>query len=80
MTLVARVARGELPTFSRKELGVLRLVCKGVATHEIAKEMRIAPKTIDSIRARVMDKTHTDCATALVGHVLSKDYVDAATR
>lgn len=74
-------ARGpRVPTFSERELDVLRLVCEGHSTKEIARELGLQAKTVDEIRLRLMEKTGTDRATALVRYACEERFVELRPR
>jgi DNA-binding NarL/FixJ family response regulator len=61
---------------SRREMAVLREMCEGWTTKEIAQSMGLQPKTVDSIRARLMEKTGTQRSTALVRFACEQRFVD----
>jgi len=61
---------------SRREMAVLREMCEGWTTKEIAHSMGLQPKTVDSIRARLMEKTKTARSTALVRYACEQRFVD----
>jgi len=43
--------------FTPRELAVLRLICKGLTTPEIAEELIIGSRTVDGHRQRLLEKT-----------------------
>lgn len=43
--------------FTKRELDVLRLICKGRTTPEIAEELIIGSRTVDGHRQRLLEKT-----------------------
>jgi DNA-binding NarL/FixJ family response regulator len=47
----------ELPQFTKKEVEVLRLLCKGLTTDEIADKMFISKRTVEGYRAKLLQKT-----------------------
>lgn len=61
---------------SHREMAVLREMCEGWTTKEIAQSMGLQPKTVDSIRARLMEKTGTQRSTALVRYACEQRFVD----
>lgn len=61
---------------SHRELEVLHLLCKGLANHEIAKEMKISPRTVDGHRANILDKTHSKNSIALVIYAIKTGLVN----
>ncbi len=61
---------------SHRELEVLQLMCRGLANHEIAKELNISPRTVDGHRANILDKTHSKNSIALVVYAIRKGLVN----
>jgi two-component system, NarL family, response regulator NreC len=49
-------AQGTLAGLSPRERQVLALTAAGHSSTEIAKQLRLSPKTVDTYRARIMDK------------------------
>ncbi len=49
-------AQGALAGLSARERQVLALTAAGHSSTEIAKQLRLSPKTVDTYRARIMDK------------------------
>ena len=65
---VAEIASGRcgLANLSGRESQVLALLCDGLSTKEIARRVRLEPKTVEFVRSRLMQKTGTRCAAELV--------------
>lgn len=55
-----------VPSFTAREADILRRISEGETTKEIARGLGLEPKTIEGIRARLMEKTATTSSTALV--------------
>lgn len=51
---------------TERELGIIRLVCKGFSNQEIADEMYVSKRTIEKHRANVMEKCHCKNTASLV--------------
>ena len=71
----------EPPARSRltaREREVLRLVAQGYSNGAIAARLHLSPKTVDSHRARVMDKLDLHSRAALTGYALHQGYVVVA--
>lgn len=49
-------ARGEAPALSEREGGVLRLIAKGYSNKEIAARLDLSVKTVETYKARAMEK------------------------
>lgn len=57
---------GMLITISKTEFVCLQILVKGLSNKEIAKEMGISPRTVDTLLERMMRKTQTSNRLALV--------------
>lgn len=65
----AMVAPGQAEPLSRlspREVNIVRLVALGKSSADIAHELQISPKTVDSYRSRIMAKLGVADVTALV--------------
>lgn len=51
---------------SRRELEVLRLVCDGYSSHEIAEALEIGKKTVDTHRSSIMKKLGVENTSQLI--------------
>jgi DNA-binding NarL/FixJ family response regulator len=56
----------DLAHLSERELQVFQLLGAGCGSHDIAKQLRISPKTVDTYRERLKDKLHLPDARALL--------------
>jgi DNA-binding NarL/FixJ family response regulator len=59
----------------REEL-VLKLIAYGFSTKEIAAEMRLSTKTVDTYRARGTDKLSLSSRASIVKYGASKGWFD----
>ncbi|MCM2369477.1 LuxR C-terminal-related transcriptional regulator [Aporhodopirellula aestuarii] len=59
------VAVSPVESLSDRELETFRMIGQGVPTKEIAKEMCLSPKTIETYRARIKEKLEIDDITSL---------------
>jgi DNA-binding NarL/FixJ family response regulator len=57
-----------LSELSNRELEIYRLVGQGVSTKEIARQLCLSVKTVESHRANIKQKLGVDTAAALVAH------------
>ena len=80
--VVADIARGSrgLPALSEREQTVLQQLCEGLSTKEIARNLRLQPKTVEFVRSRLMMKTGTRRATELVRFACDEGFVDVQSR
>ena len=46
-----------LPHFTERELAIIRLICQQLCNKEIAHELGLSPRTIESYRERIFEKT-----------------------
>jgi len=59
-------------TLSEREKEVLKLTAEGYTAQEIADRLVLSPKTVDTYRARVMDKLNLHHRAELVKYALRK--------
>lgn len=64
-----------LPDFTEREMEILQLVCKGLSTFEIAEEISLSPKTIDSYRSKLITKTNSKNTVSLVVYAIKNGLV-----
>jgi DNA-binding NarL/FixJ family response regulator len=55
---------------SDRELEVFRLIGRGLGTRQIAQEIRVSVKTVDSYRAHIKEKLKLENATELMKHAI----------
>jgi DNA-binding NarL/FixJ family response regulator len=67
-TLKPAAASDDLSGLSNRELQIYRLVGQGVSTKEIARQLCVSAKTVESHRANIKQKLGVDTAAALVAH------------
>ena len=60
---------------SNREIEILKLVCLGQSTAEIAAAYFISPRTVDTHRARLLDKTGSKNSAELVLYALRKKII-----
>jgi DNA-binding NarL/FixJ family response regulator len=58
----------DLDELSNRELQIYRLVGRGVSTKDIARQLCLSAKTVESHRANIKQKLGVDTAAALVAH------------
>jgi len=54
---IRQISFNEMPVFTNKENEVLRLICRGYSTEEMADEMNISKRTIEGYRLKLLQKT-----------------------
>ena len=79
-SIVLKMARGEerppYDTLSRREKEVLLKVGMGKSTKEIAFELRLSHHTINTYRARLLEKLNIKTTAQLIRYVLEKHLLD----
>jgi two-component system, NarL family, response regulator NreC len=55
---------------SEREVEVLRAICEGVSTREIARRLRVSVKTIETHRRRMMEKLRIFSMAELIKHAI----------
>ena len=58
--------RARLPKLSDREIEIIRLICKGKSNKEIASELYLSPRTIESHRENIYEKTGTRSSAEVV--------------
>ncbi len=71
-----RRARHDL---SEREEEVLKLTAEGFSNHEIAEQLAISPKTVDTYRQRIMEKLDLHHRAELVHYALDRGLLRAGT-
>lgn len=61
---------------SDREMEVLQLICRACSTKDIAEKLFISPKTVEGHKAKLMEKTKTSNAVALVLFAIKNHLVD----
>ncbi|MBE9467797.1 MAG: response regulator transcription factor [Bacteroidetes bacterium] len=61
---------------SKRELEVLREICKGFSNQEIADELSISKRTVDKHRANLLSKTQSKNTASLVMYAIENKLVD----
>lgn len=61
-----RQAKERLGRLSTRELEVLRLMVEGQTSKQIAKQLSVSPRTIETHRAHLMEKLEADSLAALI--------------
>lgn len=76
--VVAQIASGsaDVPALTGREIEVLQLICDGFSSKEIARKLGLSPKTIESFRAALLEKTRARSSTRLVRFACDHRYVD----
>lgn len=68
---------GDAAELSGREREVLQLIAEGLSTREIAKELGISVKTVQTHRANLMQKTGVHKASSLVRYAIREGFVSA---
>jgi DNA-binding NarL/FixJ family response regulator len=63
---IRQFSSSEIPSFTGKEIEVLKLLCKGFSTVEIADELCLSKRTVEGYRAKLLEKTNTSNTINLV--------------
>lgn len=60
---------------SERELEVLRLICEGFTTAEIAEQIFLSPRTVDGHRTRIMEKLGVHNTASLVAFAIKNSLI-----
>ena len=63
---IRQFSTSEIPNFTKKEIEVLKLLCKGFSTIEIADDLCLSKRTVEGYRAKLLEKTGTSNTINLV--------------
>ena len=66
----------EIPTFTGKETELLKLLCKGLSTEEIAEKLCMSKRTIEGYRAKLLLKTGLSNTINLVIYAIRNKLVN----
>jgi DNA-binding NarL/FixJ family response regulator len=66
---------GDLLVFTSREEEVLKLICNGFVTNEIADKLFLSPKTIDNHRSKLIQKTGVKNTVGLVIYAIKNKIV-----
>jgi len=70
MNRLGRAERARAPTLSSRETEVLRLIARGRTTAEIAEDLQISVKTVETHRRQIMDKLDLHSIAGLTKHAV----------
>lgn len=65
--------KSNMISFSVKELEIIQLVCKGYSNKQIANELNVTKKSIDSQKERLMAKIHVNNTVGIVIYAIRND-------
>ena len=68
--LYSKTIEGEQIVINPREKEVLILLCNGLSTQEIAEKLNISPRTVESHRAHLLEKTNSKNTISLVLYAL----------
>jgi DNA-binding NarL/FixJ family response regulator len=68
--------RGEELSFSEDEKELLKYICQGLTNKQIADILHLSNRTIESHRARLLDKTNTKNSVALAVYAIANKLID----
>ncbi len=72
---IRQISTSEIPQFTQKENEVLRLICKGYSTEEMAHELNISKRTLEGYRAKLLQKTSLNNTINLVIYAIRNKLV-----
>ena len=63
-------------TFTEEEKVLLKYICQGMTNKQIADIVHLSSRTVESYRARLLDKTNTKNSVALAVYVITHKLID----
>ena len=61
---------GDLPTFSEKDIDIIRLICEELSNKEIADRMGLSKRTVEWHRKEISEKLHTKNTAGIVVYAM----------
>ena len=71
-----RDGEGIVDDLTEREIEILKLISNGLTNREIAKQLKISPKTVDSHRRSLLQKVGTKNAAGLVRFAFQHNLID----
>jgi DNA-binding NarL/FixJ family response regulator len=62
-------------SLSEREVAVLTCICQGLSTPQIADQLQISKRTVDTHRAHILEKTGCNNTASLVVHAIRENLV-----
>lgn len=62
-------------SLSEREVAVLTCICQGLSTPQIADQLQISKRTVDTHRAHILEKTSCNNTASLVVHAIRENLV-----
>jgi DNA-binding NarL/FixJ family response regulator len=66
------------PSFTNKEIEIIRLICKEYTNEEIADELFLSRRTVEGHRLKILKKLKVKSATGIVGYAIRNKIIDSA--
>lgn len=63
-------------TFTDREIDVLKLLCQGLSSNDIAEKLFLSSKTIENYRVKLLNKTKSKNSVGLVVYVLKNNIIE----
>lgn len=73
---IRQFSSSELPAFTAKENALLKLLCQGYSTDEIAKKLCMSKRTVEGYRAKLLQKTGLSNTINLVIYAIRNKLVN----
>ena len=67
--------KGNIVTFTNREEEILKLICQGYSSNEIAEKVFLSNKTIDNYRSKLLEKTGAKNAIGLVIYAIKNKII-----
>jgi len=66
----------KLPKLTDREIEIIHLICKGKTNKEIASELYLSPRTIESHRENIYEKTETRSSAQVAIYAIRNNIID----
>ncbi len=61
------------PQFTQKEVEVIRMICQGLASKEIAESLHLSTRTIEGYREKIEEKMKVKNTAGIVVYAIKKE-------
>lgn len=79
MKIISRNKAGEnsnaLPLFSERDIAIIKLICQEVSSEEIGRKLFVGKRTVDGIRARILNKMNVKTTAGVVLYALNHNLI-----
>ncbi|RYZ78021.1 MAG: response regulator transcription factor [Proteobacteria bacterium] len=68
--------KADVPVLSEREVQIIKLICREMSNKEIAEELSISKRTVETYRRRIMEKIEAKNLAGVVLYAVRKGWID----